>query len=45
MSRWIALPLLLIFVLWPTGCGSEKEKNINKDQDKPKAADKKQIAN
>ena len=40
MSRWLVL-LLALLVLWPAGCGNEKEKGTNKDQDKPQPAEKK----
>ena len=45
MSRLLIMALLLSLLVWPAGCGSDKDKNINKDKDKPLAPDKKQIAN
>jgi hypothetical protein len=41
MKRLVSLVLSAV-VLAALGCGSEKDKNVNKDRDKPKATDAKQ---
>jgi hypothetical protein len=40
MARWLVL-LMILLILLPAGCSSDKEKGINKDKDKPVPAPKK----
>jgi hypothetical protein len=45
MRELTALILMACLGLCLTGCGSDRDKNINKDKDKPVPPEKKQIAN
>jgi hypothetical protein len=40
MKRWLYILLSVVLAVGLCGCGNEKERGMNKDKDKPRAADK-----